>query len=619
MDIIKKGILCILSLCCFFSLESQSECEILVTINNSRNQKITISDERSPIINSGGITNHQIVGNEIYFKGFFDIIVTDLTLNPVDTITLSNVDFALNFIAISPNLICILDNRDDKVSFIDREGTLIQDVTLTNADPNLQNMFGIVIGSEVIISENGFKQIIAIDTVTYQQRIYRDLRSLPVNWLSAVDFHDGFVYVATPEQVYRFKPEDSANELFLDVGRGNITALEFWDNHLILSTNNEGRIYYSKVDQPNPILLFHNFESRFIEDISILNPTCDFQIINQDGDNYALTADCNDNNADIFIDNLEVPGNQIDDNCNDIIDNDSSCQVEISVFNRCDNSRILVEVKDMELPYTFTLDGASFSVDRASGFIPINVEDEYVEFTIETAYGCKIDTIIHNIPEVGFTVNQANCTTNVVANFRGGIQPFTYIWSTGSMNRNETLTEPGDYSITITDRTGCEATGTFYIPEQGSSCDDNNPNTINDIIAEDCICKGELDEDNDGYGVLTDCDDSNSEINPNAEDIPDNDIDENCDGEDAITSSVYTLAGSEIRIFPNPSSDHIYIHHSKQSRLRVALYNMNGKLCLQQITDSQIDITHLEVGIYLLKIFDLDTKQFIVDKISVHR
>jgi len=71
-------------------------------------------------------------------------------------------------------------------------------------------------------------------------------------------------------------------------------------------------------------------------------------------------------------------------------------------------------------------------------------------------------------------------------------------------------------------------------------------------IQSDCACDEESaplyaanDQDNDGYQSDVDCDDNNAAIHPGAEDIPDNCIDEDCDGVDATDSMYINLESSK--------------------------------------------------------------------------
>lgn len=75
----------------------------------------------------------------------------------------------------------------------------------------------------------------------------------------------------------------------------------------------------------------------------------------------------------------------------------------------------------------------------------------------------------------------------------------------------------------------------------------------------------------------------------------------------------YTAVETEINIYPNPADDVVHISVSSGQILAIAVYSLTGQLVMQQggnrAKKTDIDISHFQKGMYLLKIFT-DTGKF---------
>ncbi|GAB5554879.1 MAG: hypothetical protein Sapg2KO_44700 [Saprospiraceae bacterium] len=131
-----------------------------------------------------------------------------------------------------------------------------------------------------------------------------------------------------------------------------------------------------------------------------------------------------------------------------------------------------------------------------------------------------------------------------------------------------------------------------------------------------------LDKDQDGFAFYEDCQDDNPLINASAIDIPDNGIDENCDGEDAITTNISASLDVPIKVFPNPASNKLQLQRQNSNARFVEIYNQVGQLLHQEqfLADNlSINVNQLEQGMVFVYFLDKHRTKIHQEKVIILR
>ena len=349
--------------------------------------------------------------------------------------------------------------------------------------------------------------------------------------------------------------------------------------------------------------------------------------LDADGDNYAISTVTQCANPGVDYTQTVLPVTD----CND---NDATVNPDTVWYLDADGDNYavstLTQCADPGASYTQTVlpvtdcDDTNTSINPGATEIPDNGIDEdcdgssastWYEDADSDTYGNPAVSQVANSQPAGYVANNTDCDdTNATIN------PDT-VWYLDADADNYAIstttqcTNPGaGYTQTVLPLTDCDDTnaginpGATEIPDNGidDDCDGGSASTWyqdadSDTYGNPAVSQVANSQPAGYVADNTDCDDANPGINPGATEIPGNGIDEDCDGGGVLSIDDELLAKS-VRFYPNPAGNYLTID-SDITLTKVEIFSILGKKIKELNKDfKSIPIDDLSKGVYIVRL-----------------
>ena len=158
---------------------------------------------------------------------------------PVD----SRIIYPYEFCALPGDRFAFLDNENDFISIINSSGSLIREIPVAESLPesSLQNIKGVVVENQLVVSAFGNNQLLRVNLDTYQWSVFRDFSHL-AGGVSDIDFADGVYYLCHQKHLYAFT-EKEEERLICELPDYNNTGVAVLGDFAYVTSNFGNKVY----------------------------------------------------------------------------------------------------------------------------------------------------------------------------------------------------------------------------------------------------------------------------------------------------------------------------------------------------------------------------------------